>query len=129
MLWLLLMTSITVLQDCLHRSTPETQVRTSGPAGPKRTETTEHGFCDYPQLAIPQLVLAVAATTNFHVQIINRLSSGYPLWYMVVARWVTNRGATPRGEKDGAYSQWAVRGMVMYAIVQGMLFAGFLPPA
>jgi phosphatidylinositol glycan class V len=82
-----------------------------------------------PQIAIPQLVLTVAATTNFHVQIINRLSSGYPVWYLVVAMWITERGTSPSGGKDGVFPQWVIRWMVMYGVLQGLLFAGFLPPA
>ena len=32
-------------------------------------------------LALPQVTLAVLALTSYHVQIINRLSSGYVVWY------------------------------------------------
>ncbi|KAF5024808.1 hypothetical protein F66182_3124 [Fusarium sp. NRRL 66182] len=36
-------------------------------------------------LAAVQTLLAVLAITNYHVQIISRLSSGYPVWYWWVA--------------------------------------------
>ncbi|KAJ6257856.1 hypothetical protein Dda_7645 [Drechslerella dactyloides] len=37
------------------------------------------------RLTVPQLLLATLAITNYHVQIITRLSSGLPMWYMVTA--------------------------------------------
>jgi len=108
-----------------------------------------------PRLALPQLVLAGLAATSFHVQIINRISSGYPVWYMVLAVAVNTTQETVRKEtvqqdtaksadtrentKDGQEKaamlfngkemQWEVRVMVMYAIIQGGLYASFLPPA
>ena len=86
-----------------------------------------------PRLAVPQLVLAVLAATSFHVQIINRISSGYAVWYVVLAVGVH----ADVGERErvwgwmgkGKVLEWVVRGMVMYALVQGGLFASFLPPA
>ncbi|KAE9976121.1 hypothetical protein BLS_000042 [Venturia inaequalis] len=76
------------------------------------------------RLALPQLTLAVLALTSFHVQIITRISSGYPLWYLVLAREITDGG------KNGMrFAKWTVRWMVMYALIQGVLFASFLPPA
>ena len=82
-----------------------------------------------PRLAIPQLVLAFLALTNYHVQIITRLSSGYPVWYWWLASLVI-RGR----EVSFLRIQWRpavviVRWMVIYGIVQGALFASFLPPA
>ncbi|PGH07268.1 hypothetical protein AJ80_08028 [Polytolypa hystricis UAMH7299] len=44
------------------------------------------------RLAVPQLVLAVLAFTNYHVQIINRISSGYPLWYWYLASQMLGEG-------------------------------------
>ncbi|EGC43190.1 proteasome activator subunit 4 [Histoplasma capsulatum var. duboisii H88] len=46
---------------------------------------TEHRRTCLYRLAIPQAVLTVLALTNSHVQIINRISSGYPLWYWYIA--------------------------------------------
>lgn len=76
------------------------------------------------RLALPQLALAVLALTSFHVQIITRISSGYPLWYLVLAREITDGDA-----KEIRIAKWTVRWMVMYALIQGVLFASFLPPA
>ncbi|RMZ79696.1 hypothetical protein DV738_g3215, partial [Chaetothyriales sp. CBS 135597] len=41
-------------------------------------------------LALPQLVLAIAAVFTFHVQIITRIASGYPWWYIWLANWIVN---------------------------------------
>lgn len=70
--------------------------------------------------AVAQVLLAVLAATSYHVQIITRISSGYPLWYWWLA------GCLIRGEKTGSR---VVVFMVMYASIQGALFTSFLPPA
>jgi len=72
------------------------------------------------RLALPQLAVASLALTSFHVQIITRLSSGYPLWYLVLAREIV---------ENRKHAKWVLRYMVIYALTQGALFAGFLPPA
>lgn len=72
------------------------------------------------RFALVQSVLALAALTSFHVQIVTRVASGYPLWYAWVARGV---------EERKRWGQWVVRWAVMYALIQGVLYAGFLPPA
>ena len=86
-----------------------------------------------PRLALPQLVLAVLAATSFHVQIINRISSGYPVWYIVLAIAIHASPAERRRVLGsfgrGRALEWTIRAMIMYAIVQGGLFASFLPPA
>ena len=101
-----------------------------------------------PRLALPQLILACMAATSFHVQIINRISSGYPVWYMLLALALQDVPGTtdqrpPTSKPDGStkvrsggptslsrkHLQWAVRAMVMYGIIQGGLYASFLPPA
>ncbi|KAF2274743.1 GPI mannosyltransferas-like protein 2 [Westerdykella ornata] len=124
MLWLLSCTAITVLQGPLvtlmSRTNKEPPIQLADGAG---------RICDFRHLAIPQLALVVAAATSFHVQIINRLSSGYPIWYIVVAHWIAHQATSPAGRQHSLYSQFALRGAVMYAIIQGMLFASFLPPA
>ncbi|KAG8630614.1 hypothetical protein KVT40_002233 [Elsinoe batatas] len=43
-------------------------------------------------LAAPQLVLSLLALTTFHVQIVNRISSGYPIWYIVLAIYIVKTG-------------------------------------
>lgn len=97
----------------------------------KDSQKPKSAFGNLPQLALPQIALAVAAATNFHVQVINRLSSGYPVWYLVVARWIIARnGLTTSKDKPAPQvSQWICRGLIMYALIQGALFANFLPPA
>ncbi|KAL2405727.1 GPI mannosyltransferase 2 [Exophiala dermatitidis] len=71
-------------------------------------------------LALPQLALAVLALTSYHVQIITRLSSGYPLWYI----WLAAK--THDAPKRAAL---IIRWMIIYAMVQAGLYASFLPPA
>ena len=96
-----------------------------GKANPSPMKDVDLLFGTIPQLAVPQLVLALIAATNFHVQVINRLASGYPLWYLSMARWLI-MGSQPQ---ENQISQWVCRGLIMYAMVQGALFANFLPPA
>jgi phosphatidylinositol glycan class V len=85
------------------------------------------------QLALPQLILAIMALTSFHVQIINRISSGCALWYIVLAIAVND--CSPGGFEggwglfSGGRTAVVVRLMAGYAIVQGGLYASFLPPA
>ena len=86
------------------------------------------------RLAVPQILLAAMATTSFHVQIINRISSGCALWYAVLAALVAGR-CSSRGSQQGLLGllggrrEMMVRAMVGYAVVQGGLYAAFLPPA
>lgn len=75
-------------------------------------------------MAASQLLLAFMAFTSYHVQIVSRLSSAYPVWYWWLAQGL--------GSSDGSRSKLAgglVVFMVMYASIQGILFASFLPPA
>ncbi|PWY94765.1 GPI mannosyltransferase 2 [Aspergillus sclerotioniger CBS 115572] len=85
-------------------------------------------------LAIPQIILAVVLFFCNHVQIIIRLSSGYPVWYIWVATLILDcYPAYPSARKkhlEGrGCGQAIVQYMVIYAAVQGVLFASFLPPA
>ncbi|RMZ84049.1 hypothetical protein DV737_g1357, partial [Chaetothyriales sp. CBS 132003] len=50
-------------------------------------------------LALPQLVLAIAALFAFHVQIITRIASGYPWWYIWVAKWIVDDEEEKRQNK------------------------------
>lgn len=97
----------------------------------KSLQDTRHGIVCLRRFALPQLVLAVLATTNFHVQIINRISSGYPVWYIILA--LALHGATSKTRWLPRFTQrrleWIVRAMAMYAIIQGGLYASFMPPA
>ncbi|KAF2754035.1 mannosyltransferase [Pseudovirgaria hyperparasitica] len=80
-------------------------------------------------LMIPQVTLALLALTNFHIQIITRLASGYPLWYMAVAMWLISSPNVVEKKRPSVSASLVVRFMVVYAMVQGALFANFLPPA
>jgi phosphatidylinositol glycan class V len=92
------------------------------------------------KFALPQLFLAGLALTTFHVQIVNRISSGYPVWYFVLAVAMEGREGGGVGEQGkgrgvldwlrrGKTVEWIVRAGVVYAVVQGGLFASFMPPA
>lgn len=91
-------------------------------------------------LAGPQLALSVLAFTSFHVQIINRISTGYPLWYIVLAASIakTRKTAGPNELTNSAFiklleqshiQRRIVKTMVLYAIIQAGLYSSFLPPA
>ena len=73
-------------------------------------------------LASMQLFIAVLAITNYHVQIITRLASAYPVWYWWIA-------SSLLGQTDQKSGFMIATFMIMYAGVQGSLFASFLPPA
>lgn len=127
MLWLLVYSSVTVLRTSyaqpLHgRPVPHT-IHT---IDSKRALPVT---CNLPELALPQLLLACAAATSFHVQIVNRIASGYPIWYLTVATWLVDRQPGRQAEKRADFGQLAIRAMVMYSMIQGTLFSNFLPPA
>ncbi|KZZ96810.1 GPI mannosyltransferase 2-like protein [Moelleriella libera RCEF 2490] len=73
-------------------------------------------------LAASQVLVAVLAITTYHVQIITRISSGYPVWYWWVAACLMDKKRERAGSAIVVF-------MVMYAGIQGGLFASFLPPA
>ncbi|RKL14989.1 GPI mannosyltransferase 2 [Fusarium oxysporum] len=73
-------------------------------------------------LASVQTLLAVLAITNYHVQIISRISSAYPVWYWWVASCLMDRQRQNLG-------YGIIMFISMYAMIQGGLFASFLPPA
>lgn len=84
------------------------------------------------RLAISQVVLAGMAIFAYHVQIITRLSSGCALWYWWIAVKIFDEGTTMvRDSQSTDYRTlaWILRWMAVYGLVQGVLFAGFLPPA
>lgn len=81
------------------------------------------------RFALPQMILALLAVAVYHVQIVNRISSGYMVWYWWLAVMMA------RYDKSGvARTPWnlprvIIRWMIVYGLVQGSLFASFLPPA
>ncbi|KAF3904287.1 hypothetical protein AA313_de0209179 [Arthrobotrys entomopaga] len=85
------------------------------------------------RLALPQLVLAILAITNYHVQIITRLSSGLPIWYLVMAAALTERSNEKSknfvSEKSLTWSRPMLRFFLGYQVIQAVLYGGFLPPA
>ncbi|KAL4735702.1 GPI mannosyltransferase 2 [Aspergillus similis] len=82
------------------------------------------------KLAVVQLVLAAMALTSYHVQIINRISSGYPLWYWYLANQALKiPDPSSSAARNSSLFMVSLQTMVIYALVQGVLFASFLPPA
>lgn len=79
--------------------------------------------------AVPQIVLAVLALTIYHVQVITRISSGYPVWYWWLASLIMEDHRTTFLGLTFDPARLITRWMVIYGIVQGGLFASFLPPA
>lgn len=112
MLYLLMKSSVDMLQ------TPSGLV--GGEAKSNKSPAALRGFVK--SAALSQLVLATLAITNYHIQIITRISSGYPLWYF----WLAAMLSSP---KNSGFGSKIVVFMVMYAAIQGALFSSFLPPA
>ena len=81
------------------------------------------------RLAMPQIVLALLALTTYHVQIVTRLSSGYPIWYWWLASMIMSDGNIECWGEKWNVARWSTRWMIVYALIQGGLFASFLPPA
>lgn len=81
------------------------------------------------QLALMQAILGSMTLLNAHVQIITRISSGYPLWYLWLALAISGEEksslALSRAIRPGTIVRW----MVLYGVIQAGLFASFLPPA
>lgn len=127
MLWLLVHSSVTYLRIGYDEPLHGRPVPHSG--DDLDSEYTPLLISNLPELALPQLVLAITAATSFHVQIVNRISSGYPIWYWTVASWLLDRDSRRRPGDRLDRAQLTIRAMVMYAMIQGVLFANFLPPA
>lgn len=96
--------------------------------GMERHWISSSGIALARRLAVPQLVLGVLALTTYHVQVVTRLSSGYPLWYWWLAMKIVG-GEPLRSRKWRVPTKVVVRWMVLYATIQAGLFAAFLPPA
>ena len=83
------------------------------------------------KLSMPAAVSGVLALTTYHVQVLTRLSSGYPIWYWWLA-WeilATQKQDQMKDKLKSNMGVWVVRWMIMYGIIQAGLFASFLPPA
>ena len=126
MLFILFRSGIWALRGCLHsevgvdKSKGES-IEVSGPSCINQAITR--------RFALPQIILAALALTTYHVQIITRLSSGYPVWYWWLASLTLENRKTPLMGRKWSTAFVISRWMVIYAIVQGGLFASFLPPA
>ncbi|KAL2823934.1 GPI mannosyltransferase 2 [Aspergillus cavernicola] len=81
------------------------------------------------QLAIAQLILAAMAIISYHIQIINRVSSGYPLWYWFLVWQALGTSTSDQSKVYRALSLTIVQVMATYALVQAAFFGSFLPPA
>ena len=81
------------------------------------------------RLALPQLILAISALFLYHVQVITRLASGYPIWYLWLASTILDDPKVRIFAKEWSLAKVIVRWMICYAILPGCLFASFLPPA
>ena len=127
MLWLMLYSSATFGLRHSRQTPRESPMSKSGGSDEYFPSATRYG--NFPQLALPQLVLAIAAVTSFHVQIINRISSGYPILYLTVAEWILEETKSRRKNARHSPSRILVRWAVLYSMIQGVLFANFLPPA
>ncbi|KAJ5778069.1 GPI mannosyltransferase 2 [Penicillium odoratum] len=79
------------------------------------------------RLAVPQGLLAIMALTSYHVQIVNRISSGYPVWYWYLVSIGMECLQDPR--KNHRILTLAAQAMAAYALIQGVLYGSFLPPA
>lgn len=86
----------------------------------KQPKRAEEGFPILRNLATSQLLFTLITFTTAHVQIITRTSSAFPVWL-----WYS----TVSSQKGNALVGNVAKFMVMYAVIQGGLFASFLPPA
>lgn len=72
-------------------------------------------------LAVTQLSLVALTLSTAHVQIVTRISSAFPVWL-----WY---GSNASQDGKTMLVGGLVKFMVIYALVQGGLYASFLPPA
>ncbi|KAG9696822.1 DUF409 domain protein, partial [Aureobasidium melanogenum] len=100
-----------------------------GPPRSPKPENSRHKSVYILCLALPQILLAFLAFTTFHVQIVNRIATGYPIWYIVLAAAFVSPDMFGKVTKTQSTQQLVVRGMLMYSIIQGGLYASFMPPA
>jgi hypothetical protein len=77
------------------------------------------------RIALPQLILAVLALTSYHVQIINRISSGYPVWYWWLATMIVDRHEVQILGRKWNTAKVGLKWMVLHATIQGGLFRHF----
>ena len=73
-------------------------------------------------MALSQLILAGLAVTTYHIQIITRIGTAYAIWHWWLAMKLQDKQNSRFGSRIVVF-------MIMYAMIQGALFASFLPPA
>ncbi len=127
MLWMLFESGATFFLSCFQR-TPHVNQGVQAGETSELIQSSSWGH-DLPELALPQLMLAILAIASFHVQIVNRIASAYPIWYVAISACSFGRRSKSSAETTWLQHPWAIRGLVMYALIQGMLYANFLPPA
>ncbi|KAF8419701.1 GPI mannosyltransferase 2 [Tirmania nivea] len=125
-LYILTRSAWSMLNDTPSPSTISQPASVSKPLSTPTAHTHDINASLIRAFALPQLTLAILALTSYHVQIINRLSSGYVVWYWWLAQTIL---CAEEGSERRKAGRRAVRWCVGYALVQGVLFAGFLPPA
>ncbi|KAJ9639629.1 ER membrane glycoprotein subunit of the GPI transamidase complex-like protein [Knufia peltigerae] len=135
-LWILVQSAIEVMKkpEMVIRGKSPSSSSSSSPTGKGVTNTStskisstnnnQHRLVVAASLALPQFSLAVLAFTSYHVQIITRISSGYPLWYIWLAAKIRSQET-----KNTSVAIIIIRWMIIYALVQAGLYASFLPPA
>jgi GPI mannosyltransferase 2 len=101
----------------------------SGIAKASRSAESDFHVACLRRLAVPQVLLASMALLSYHVQIVTRLSSAYPLWYIWLFSKIKRLGRKGATDMYHIDPKTLVRWMVIYAMVQAALFASFLPPA
>lgn len=80
-------------------------------------------------MSTSQLLLGALALTSYHVQIVTRLSSGYPLWYLWSASIILEDYKLEFWGQEWHMGKGLIKWIVLYGLIQGGLFASFLPPA
>ncbi|EAA29338.1 glycosyltransferase family 76 protein [Neurospora crassa] len=130
----------TINSDAKSTSSASPDTPSSGSVTPSNPESPTTAQQQRMQILIgsaaaEQVLLAVLAVSTYHVQIITRISSGYPLWYWWLAQLLIGDGdmqqqqQQQQQQKKKQLGKGIVVFMVMYAAIQGVLFTSFLPPA
>lgn len=122
------MTSSALWTSALHGNVSNPSAKDSAFTNAEPCWVSPIGMAVARRLAVPQFVLGLIALTTYHVQVVTRISSGYPLWYW----WLASRIVDQRPVRLGKWDipmKTVVRWMVLYAFIQAGLFAAFLPPA
>lgn len=117
----------TRMASSISKRTTRSLTRERKAKEPKSTSFTNRDILR--RISIPQALLATLALTNYHVQIITRLSSGYPVWYWWLASMIFDDRDPQIFKRRWRPAKTTVRWIIIYAVMQGGLFASFLPPA